>query len=84
MIKIKTIANKTTTGFDNEVNQAVADGWKLVRRYYTPDCYFVAELEKVVMLSCETCKHVTKSYEDEPCLHCANGGGKVDHWEASK
>ena len=81
MKKIKTIANKTSISFDNEVNQAIANGWTLVRRYYTTDGYFVAEMERVVMLSCEICKHFAKGYTEEPCLYCANGAGKDDKWE---
>ena len=37
MLEIKTIAGSQISPFDKEVNDAIADGWELVRR----DCFLV-------------------------------------------
>lgn len=53
MVEIKTITDHLSTRFDLEVNEALAEGWELVRR----ECFitgsdrattFYAELERVV------------------------------------
>ena len=52
MIEIKTITEKASHHFDNAVNEALSDGWELVRR----ECFitgsdrattFYAELERI-------------------------------------
>lgn len=52
--KIKTIRWTTdrSVGFDREVNEALAEGWYLVKRYTLPgyhegeDALFIAELQR--------------------------------------
>lgn len=53
MIEIKTITAQMSTFFDNAVNEALTDGWELVRR----ECFitgsdrattFYAELERII------------------------------------
>lgn len=49
-MQIKTIAHKDATLFDTEVNQAIADGWTLVKRDVITTTYgwaYYAELVKL-------------------------------------
>jgi hypothetical protein len=77
MKQIKTIAEKSTQKFDDTVNLALLQGWGLVRRYYTPDNFFVAELEREDETepepgkkSCENCRHVQSDPYGVPCNQC--------------
>lgn len=82
MKQIKTIADKSQIGFDRQVNEALVNGWELVKRYYTPDFYFVAEMETEVITEeercCENCKYFEQSSQSEPCLSCSE---VADKWE---
>lgn len=51
MLEIKTIVSDTTAGFDIQVNEALAEGWEIVKR----DCFgfdhtplYYAELERII------------------------------------
>lgn len=46
MLEIKTIIEKNAEIFDLGVNDALAEGWELVRRDCFPGHYFYAELER--------------------------------------
>lgn len=81
MKQIKTIAEDNTQKFDDTVNLALQLGWELVRRYYTPDNYFVAELEKETITEaercCENCAHFNNPGHVLPCKVCID----ASHWE---
>ena len=68
MLQIKTVMNSFPSEFDKEVNEALADGWALVRRYYTSDLYHTAELEREIITederNCDNCKHRWRPYGD--------------------
>ena len=80
MKQIKTIEEMTAGVFDLEVNKALSEGWKLVRRYVNGD-YFIAELEQETITeaerSCENCKHFDKRPHERPCCDCED----ASKWE---
>lgn len=43
-MKIKTVFDQSAAAFDAEVNEALADGWRLVRRFSDLPRAFIAEL----------------------------------------
>ena len=47
-LEILTIAEMTAARFDARVNEAIADGWRLEKRYYAQDGLFIAEMTKKV------------------------------------
>ena len=79
MKQIKTIYKKSPSEFDNNVNEALQDGWKLMRRTFD-DGGFIAELEKNVVTEkeitdeipriCETCIHNGNPLYAYPCGGC--------------
>lgn len=93
MKKIKTImVNADHPGeFDDRVNAALRDGWKLVRRdvlhphdgpHWVFHRMFYAELEREtvppeVLRDCQTCKWVNRDSHSEPCRNCLEG----EKWE---
>ena len=93
MLQIKTIKSRLDNAgsFDNEVNEALADGWTLKRRRvlqplaqsgtYTYIMLY-AEFEKEIITedekTCENCKHFPIPEQLEPCVSCPNG----EKWEA--
>lgn len=98
MLQIKTIADSLDNvwNFDDEVNAALAEGWKLTKRtmmmpqahatgtYTHPVLY--AELERDVITEadrvCENCKHCDLDPNAEPCRNCNDGPNNYPtHWE---
>lgn len=95
MKQIKTIKNRLDNAemFDNEVNRALKEGWRLTKRdVIRPNAHphngeiaytvLYAELEKETIAeaerrSCYHCKWHFKTCNSEPCRHCNNG----DRWE---
>lgn len=91
MLQIKTIhvlitlsPKPPTEQFDQRVNEALAEGWRLTKRI----CYetaFIAELEKEVITDeekcCDNCKHGLNSPEKEPCRSCSDD---ADKWEPAE
>lgn len=81
MKQIKTIEEMTAGVFDLEVNKALSEGWKLVRRYVNGE-YFIAELEIEEITEdekcCENCRYVNFSSDRNPCLSCRD----ASKWEA--
>ena len=59
MMEIKTITEKTPVGFDKAVNEALADGWELVRR----EC-FITGADRVTTLYAEL-ERITEVYEED-------------------
>lgn len=59
MIEIKTITEKTPAGFDMAVNEALADGWELVRR----EC-FISGADRAMTLYAEL-ERITEVYDDD-------------------
>lgn len=86
MLQILTIAEQSTQKFDETVNLALQQGWGLTRRYYTPDNFFVAELEKEIITEderdCENCKHFANEAKDEPCASCTDNASNWEAWDA--
>jgi hypothetical protein len=86
MKQIKTISKQHAELFDEGVNTALMDGWKLSRRYRANDGCFVAELEKEVITErercCENCAHFDREPGDEPCCLCNDGDVAPTHWES--
>ena len=95
MKTIKTIMVKADYPgeFDDRVNAALRDGWKLVRRDVLPAYegknmifyrMFYAELERVIVeevpRDCRTCAHVDTFASSYPCCDCNN----EDKWEAKE
>lgn len=86
MLQIMTIKEQDPVVFDNTVNAALADGWKLVRRTSIVALgFFLAELEKETITedekTCESCKHHDIHPEYEPCASCSED---CDKWEAEE
>lgn len=100
MLQIKTIADSLDNvwNFDDEVNAAIAEGWKLTKRtmmmpqahatgtYTHPVLY--AELERDVITEaergCENCKHCDLDGSAVPCRECKDGPDNYPtHWEAA-
>jgi hypothetical protein len=89
MKQIKTIKNRldNNVAFDEEVNNAIAEGWQLTKRevlvpmaqsnslqmYVT----LYAELEREIITEaekcCENCAHFDVAPGEEPCSKCMNG-----------
>ena len=84
MKQIKTILRTHPGMFDNAVNEALAEGWVLNRRYFTrtDPTFFVAELEMEVITEaercCENCLHCEKDPAAEPCFSCSE---TASEWE---
>lgn len=83
MKQIKTIKNRLDNNkqFDDEVNQALLEGWKLIKRevinpngqpsgatYFHTMLY--AELERDIEKRCDNCKNYDKRPVDKPCDSC--------------
>lgn len=87
MKQILTIAEQSTQKFDETVNLAFEQGWELTKRYYTPDNFFVAELEREVITEaercCENCRYFDTSPGLEPCFSCEDGETAPTNWEVS-
>jgi hypothetical protein len=100
MLEIKTIIIDPVDSakFDEQVNEALAEGWVLVRRdlLLKPNALY-AELERVgdtegqkrrgtaeVDRTCENCKHFEKSCHTNPCALCEDVNGIPDQWEAGE
>lgn len=89
MLQIKTIHNTDPADFDEEVNTALADGWKLARRLTGPGPDFVAELERETIpeadckteaeRTCVNCRYFYTKIGEEPCIRCSKD---LDKWEA--
>lgn len=91
-MKIKTILEESITAFDAAVNEALAQGWTLVKRdvlapYVAQTAphetsvwprFYYAELELVPC--CDNCKHEARDPDDPstPCHRCEND----EMWEA--
>ena len=82
MLQIKTIKHQDPERFDDRVNEALADGWTLVRRLAGPED-FVAELEREIEKVCQTCKYDKRRGSEEPCRNCIPGE-TLNKWEAAK
>lgn len=88
MKQILTIAEKSTQKFDETVNLALEQGWELTKRYYTPDNFFTAELEREIITEaercCENCAHFDKDPSKEPCCDCEDAEVAPTKWEAAE
>lgn len=100
MKQIKTIYEDLTNpkaldNFDNEVNQALAEGWTLTKRdvlkpYESETtCWhriLYAELEKEIITEderdCSNCRYRDVDEYAHPCIECDPDGTGVDKWEA--
>lgn len=93
MLQIKTIKYQLDAAktFDEKVNAALADGWKLTKREVLPPAdlgdrvafrMLYAELEREEITEaercCENCKYYEEQPETEPCRSC---GENVNKWE---
>jgi hypothetical protein len=93
MKQIKTITAYGADTFDRLVNEALAEGWELKRRWLLPPTYsdgslhtnlreFCAEMEREIVTeaerTCENCLHRDKNPESEPCFSCSED---ADKWE---
>lgn len=80
MKQIKTIRKVHPEDFDQEVNDALSEGWTLVRRCVYPS-YFIAELEREFISeaerSCDNCKYCDLPNTRKPCADCED----ASHWE---
>lgn len=96
MKQIKTIVTRLNSNekFDAAVNEALRDGWWLVKRevlqppaqpttgtdYFNTMLY--AELEKDIITEdekrCENCAHYDNPPDAEPCKNCSDS---ADKWE---
>lgn len=97
MKQIKTISRRLEYPelFDDAVNEAICEGWKLTKREVLPplairngdQTYAVlyAELEREIITErercCENCAHNQKTPSEEPCLHCSED---CDKWEEAE
>jgi hypothetical protein len=80
MKQIKTIATDLPDreAFDQKVNEAIADGWRLTKRERVSSLnnrvdYLYAELERgdePEKKSCENCRHVQTDPYGVPCNQC--------------
>ena len=69
MKQIKTIRSLVAAEFDNIVNEALKDGWRLKRRHVNMTDFgetFIAEMDKEDG-SCDDCRHQGKNLMQEPC-----------------
>lgn len=80
MKQIKTIEEATAREFDEAVNQALREGWELIKRHIVCDL-FIAELEKNEITEgercCNNCKHCDKPPHVLPCKTCED----ESNWE---
>ena len=83
MLQIKTIRNTDPAAFDEAVNTALREGWRLTRRLTGPD--LVAEMEMELITEeeqiCENCRHYEKGPDEEPCCECTDN---CSAWEPIK
>lgn len=80
MKKIKTIQERKPEDFDDAVNAALNDGWKLKWSKVTSDligALYLARMEKCEK-SCEDCRFLGKLLIEEPCIDC---GADFSKWE---
>jgi len=84
MKQIKTIyysTERNETKFDEAVNEALADGWSLIKRdviqavncgnvYYHRSFYAELEKDVTVKKSCSNCKYHALSSQQNPCRDC--------------
>lgn len=85
MLQIKTIMEQNPETFDREVNKALAEGWRIVRRLANREG-FIAEMEKVVITekerTCDNCKHCDLPSVVGPCDTCEDvPNGYPTKWE---
>ena len=97
MKQIKTISYKLeyAAAFDDKVNEAIREGWKLTKRevlmpkaqsnsMYTSIMLY-AELEQEIITErercCENCAHFEKDPFDEPCNKCEDEEYAPSQWE---
>jgi uncharacterized paraquat-inducible protein A len=96
MLQIKTIKNRldNASAFDEAVNAALAEGWRLTKRDVicahahptgvTLHTMLYAEMEREEITEaeccCENCKYYEQSASTEPCLSC---GENADKWESA-
>lgn len=97
MLQIKTIKRPFNhmDSFDEEVNAALAEGWRLTKRavigpyQIETDAFNVwimlyAELERYVITEaercCENCRYCDCDSRLEPCINCNDN---ADKWEAA-
>ena len=92
MKQIKTIFTplEQAKHFDEDVNDALADGWVITKReilltgtpYREPMLYAELEMEVITEAerNCENCFHAGKSPDEEPCFNCSED---CDKWEAA-
>ena len=95
MKQIKTIRKYLDNAeeFDKEVNDALAAGWKLVKREVLHPCEtthyeylrsLYAELERdatpVQDRHCENCKYFTSPASQAPCRHCEAANDNPNKW----
>ena len=88
MLQIKTIMRQNPEIFDKEVNEALAEGWHIVRRLANREG-FIAEMEKEVISvkerGCENCKYTDQSGHTEPCTECEDlPQGYPNKWEPAE
>ena len=91
MIQIKTIAADLPKRdiFDEKVNEAIAEGWRLTKRERVSSRndrvdYLYAELEREIITEpercCDNCKYFDNDADKEPCASCTNDAA---NWEAA-
>lgn len=71
MLEIKTITDSTAYFFDKAVNEALAEGWEIIRR----EC-FITGADRAMTLYAELEREVEKE-EEEP-------SGEYARWEVSR
>lgn len=86
MIQIKTIHHRIdeSVKFDDEINAALAEGWRLTKReFVTGYCVLYAELEREIITeaerNCDNCRHFDNDADAEPCASCSS---TASNWEA--
>lgn len=83
MKQIKTIMTRIDAPgmFDQEVNEAIAEGWEMTKRYTIPS-FFIAEMEGEIITEaercCDNCRHSTTPGHMEPCASCNDN---ASNWE---
>ena len=83
MKQIRTIKTRIEAPeeFDKTVNEAIAEGWELTKRYTIPS-FFIAEMEGEVITDaercCENCRYFNTHSNQEPCVSC---DGNASKWE---
>lgn len=88
MIQIKTIHHRIdeSVKFDDEINAALAEGWRLTKReFVTGYCVLYAELEREIITEaercCDNCKYCDYAPGKEPCASCKED---AENWEAAE